>query len=375
MKISGSVASYSLAQVQHLPRDDVEERQPAAHAQQRLGALHAHRGAEAAVELDHRRRADRLGGVVVGDLDVAQRRHVDRLDRRLGDHPGLAVLEQPVVVRERLDGQRVDTGVEHLVAGLDQPRATHAVDRRLAADRGKPGGESAKIALRDQVVTARNRRSLRGAVRGRPATSPTTCWPPRRYGARPPWRRTSRSARSPAPALLLREPRRRPASGSSCRSCCPTATSTGRRTPATTSLAPARLGLLEPVGPRLGVDAVATADVVLVPGPRRLADRRPAGPRRRLLRPRTRPGAGRHVHLRAAPRRRGRPRRPGRAARPPGHRGRDPVRDLVGSSVSVCSSASSTASCAERPRQRLAARPQVGLVGVVLAGTGDPRRR
>jgi 5-formyltetrahydrofolate cyclo-ligase len=32
------------------------------------------------------------------------------------------------------------------------------------------------------------------------------------------------------------------------------------------SLVPARLGLLEPVGPRLGVDAVATADVVLVPG-------------------------------------------------------------------------------------------------------------
>ncbi|WP_202033243.1 5-formyltetrahydrofolate cyclo-ligase [Nocardioides sp. WS12] len=32
------------------------------------------------------------------------------------------------------------------------------------------------------------------------------------------------------------------------------------------SLAPARRGLLEPVGPSLGVDAVATADVVLVPG-------------------------------------------------------------------------------------------------------------
>jgi 5-formyltetrahydrofolate cyclo-ligase len=31
-------------------------------------------------------------------------------------------------------------------------------------------------------------------------------------------------------------------------------------------LAPARYGLLEPVGRRLGVDAVATADVVLVPG-------------------------------------------------------------------------------------------------------------
>ncbi|KAB2808504.1 5-formyltetrahydrofolate cyclo-ligase [Pimelobacter simplex] len=33
-----------------------------------------------------------------------------------------------------------------------------------------------------------------------------------------------------------------------------------------TSLAPARRGLLEPVGPALGVDAIATADVVLVPG-------------------------------------------------------------------------------------------------------------
>ncbi len=33
-----------------------------------------------------------------------------------------------------------------------------------------------------------------------------------------------------------------------------------------TDLAPARRGLLEPTGPPLGLDAVATADVVLVPG-------------------------------------------------------------------------------------------------------------
>jgi 5-formyltetrahydrofolate cyclo-ligase len=33
-----------------------------------------------------------------------------------------------------------------------------------------------------------------------------------------------------------------------------------------TALAPARRGLLEPMGPRLGTDAVATADVVLLPG-------------------------------------------------------------------------------------------------------------
>ena len=36
--------------------------------------------------------------------------------------------------------------------------------------------------------------------------------------------------------------------------------------PGPTALAPARRGLLEPVGPRLGLDAVATADLVLVPG-------------------------------------------------------------------------------------------------------------
>ena len=33
-----------------------------------------------------------------------------------------------------------------------------------------------------------------------------------------------------------------------------------------TSLAPARMGLLEPAGPRLGVDSIATADLLLVPG-------------------------------------------------------------------------------------------------------------
>ncbi|GAB2772791.1 5-formyltetrahydrofolate cyclo-ligase [Nocardioides salsibiostraticola] len=32
------------------------------------------------------------------------------------------------------------------------------------------------------------------------------------------------------------------------------------------ALRPARMGLLEPDGPRLGVEAIATADVVLVPG-------------------------------------------------------------------------------------------------------------
>ena len=48
-----------LAEVEHLPGDDVEEGEAAAHAQQRLRAVHAHRGAEAAVQLDHGGRADR----------------------------------------------------------------------------------------------------------------------------------------------------------------------------------------------------------------------------------------------------------------------------------------------------------------------------
>ena len=51
-----------------------------------------------------------------------------------------------------------------------------------------------------------------------------------------------------------------------CRCCCRTSTSTGRSTAAPTRWSRPRLGLLEPAGPRLGVDAVATADLVLVPG-------------------------------------------------------------------------------------------------------------
>ena len=70
-------------------------------------------------------------------------------------------------------------------------------------------------------------------------------------------------------------------------------------------LVPARFGLLEPGGQRLGPDAVGTADVVLVPGlavsarGERLG--RGGGSYDRALGA----GAGRDVHLRAALRRRG----------------------------------------------------------------------
>ena len=56
-------------------------------------------------------------------------------------------------------------------------------------------------------------------------------------------------------------------------------------------------GLLEPTGPRLGVDAVAEADVVVVPRAGRRPRRAPARPRRRLLRP----GAGQGDRPRGGP--------------------------------------------------------------------------
>ena len=201
MKISGSGASYSLRRCSTCRAMMSRKRQPAAHAQQRLGAVHAHRGAEAAVELDHRGPADRLGGDVVGHLDVGQRLHVERLDRRLGDHPGLAVLEQPVVVREGVDGDGVDAGVLHLGARDLEAIATHALDRRLTAcQRNSPSPPSppAKGALRDQLLTARRRRPL-AEVGGRARAIAEHLLASGAYAARRPSRRTSRSAASPAP--------------------------------------------------------------------------------------------------------------------------------------------------------------------------------
>ena len=227
-----------------------------------------------------------------------------------------------------------------------------------------PAG-AAKLALRDQLLTARSRRPLAEVGERRGRRSPSTCWPRRRYAGRPPWRRTSRSAREPGTGPLLDALRDAGQAGDAAGACCPTSTSTGRSTPAPSSLAPARRGLLEPVGPRLGVDAVATADVVLVPGLAVVADRPAARPGRRLLRPGAGPGAGRHVHLRAALRRRGRldvpvePHdRPVTAAATPGRASLASRRP--GSSVSVSSAGvldgvaarTPTAASRRRPRGR-----------------------
>ncbi|GAB3253494.1 5-formyltetrahydrofolate cyclo-ligase [Nocardioides dilutus] len=129
---------------------------------------------------------------------------------------------------------------------------------------GQTGGQAAKLAIRDQLLTARNRRSL--AERAEVARAIAD-----RLLAAPEVRRAATLAAyvsvgsEPGTGLLLRE-----------------LTAAGKRIilpvllpdkdldwaayAGDESLAPARFGLLEPTGPRLGVDAIATPDAVLVPG-------------------------------------------------------------------------------------------------------------
>ena len=70
----------------------------------------------------------------------------------------------------------------------------------------------------------------------------------------------------PGTGALLDALARRRQAGDPARWCCPTSTWTGRTWRGPTSLAPARCGLLEPVGPRWASTRSRTADVVLVPG-------------------------------------------------------------------------------------------------------------
>lgn len=129
---------------------------------------------------------------------------------------------------------------------------------------GVPGGQSAKIALRDQLLTARNRRSL--AERAELAAALAE-----RLLEAPEVRRAASLAAyvsvgsEPGTGVLL-----------------DLLTDAGKRVllpvllpdgdldwgvyDGPRSLAPARLGLIEPTGRLLGPDAVATPDVVLVPG-------------------------------------------------------------------------------------------------------------
>ena len=200
------------------------------------------------------------------------------LDRVLGDHAGLAVLEEPVVVRERVDRDLVDAGLPHLLAreveALRRCPCLPCFDRRLPRGRHDRGHSAAKTALRDQVLAARQAAPARGRRASSRRPSPTSRSRGSRSAAPPPSRRTSRSAASPAPAccstrcaaagkrvlLPVRAAGPRPRLGRLRRSRRPRAR--GARPPR----ADRRRGS--------GVEAIAQADVVLVPGPRGLAVRR-----------------------------------------------------------------------------------------------------
>jgi 5-formyltetrahydrofolate cyclo-ligase len=129
---------------------------------------------------------------------------------------------------------------------------------------GQSGGESAKVALRDQVVTARNRRSLVERSEAARAIADHLL-------ASPEVRRAATIAAyvavgsEPGTAVLLHA-----LLAAGKRVVLPVLLPDGDLDWAAYAgdddLVPARFGLLEPVGPRLGVDAIATPDVVLVPG-------------------------------------------------------------------------------------------------------------
>ena len=126
---------------------------------------------------------------------------------------------------------------------------------------------AAKLALRDQLMTARNRRGLARGRRGRAGIAEHVL-------AAPEVRRAATVAayvsvgNEPGTTALLESLVDR--SGLGKRIVLPVVLPdldldwSVYHGP--TSLAPARMGLLEPAGPRLGVDSIATADLLLVPG-------------------------------------------------------------------------------------------------------------
>ena len=214
-----------------------------------------------------------------------------------------------------------------------------------------------------------------------PGPSPGTCSRPRRCSARRRSRRTSRSPASRAP-VTCSTPCSRPAAGCCSRWCCPTSTWTGRRTAARGRCTRPAAACWSRTARRSAPTPIAGADAVLVPGLAVSHDGlrlgRGAGCYDRAL-ARVPVGTFTCVLLHDDEVGRGRARG---AARPPRRRGRDALgRHPPGVSVSVSSAAARTAPRRERPRQRLPAGPEVGLVGVVPArrvardaGQVDPAR-
>jgi 5-formyltetrahydrofolate cyclo-ligase len=129
---------------------------------------------------------------------------------------------------------------------------------------GTPSANAAKLALRDQLLTARNRRGLLDVGEAARALAEQVLAAPE----------VRRAATVTAYVSVGTEP--------GTTGLLDALVGLGKRVvlpvvlpdldldwavyQGPTSLAPARMGLLEPVGPRLGRDSVGTADLMLVPG-------------------------------------------------------------------------------------------------------------
>jgi 5-formyltetrahydrofolate cyclo-ligase len=129
---------------------------------------------------------------------------------------------------------------------------------------GTPSANAAKLALRDQLLTARNRRGLLDVGEAARALAEHVLAAPE----------VRRAATVTAYVSVGTEP--------GTTGLLDALVGLGKRVvlpvvlpdldldwavyQGPTSLAPARMGLLEPVGPRLGPDSVGTADLLLVPG-------------------------------------------------------------------------------------------------------------
>ncbi len=145
-------------------------------------------------------------------------------------------------------------------------------DRQSASSSGDtgatPSANAAKLALRDQLLTARNRRSLLEVGEAARAIAEHVL--------------ATTEVRRAATVAAYVSIGKEPGTTALLESLVDRVTGLGKRVVlpvvqpdldldwsvyrGPTSLAPARMGLLEPAGPRLGVDSIATADLLLVPG-------------------------------------------------------------------------------------------------------------
>ena len=163
-------AGVALAQRDHLPRDQVQERQPVLHLEQRLGHRHAHARAEPAVELQHDGAVEQLAGVRAGLGQVVRRRGARRPARS----------RSPPARRAR----RRRTARPH----ARTPRSSPPPRRRRAASRGR---RRVRGGHRGQAIGGGGRqRELTARPRAAPAPRRSRTPP-----GRPSARRSSRRAR------------------------------------------------------------------------------------------------------------------------------------------------------------------------------------